>query len=181
MATGIIFLKRGKEKPLLNHHPWIFSGAVARVENVSDGDTVDVFDAGGIWLARAAYNTRSQIVARVWTFERDERVDRAFFRKGIERALEFRKSISQNQFQISEKFEIDFEKKPLRLVNAESDFLPGVVIDRYANILVAQFLTLGAELHKERIVETLKELFLENQSPISNLQSPVSNLYLGTQ
>jgi 23S rRNA (cytosine1962-C5)-methyltransferase len=147
-----IFLKRGKEKPLLHHHPWIFSGAIARVENANDGDTVDVFDAGGAWLARAAYNARSQIVARVWTFEKDEEIDAAFFRKRIERALEFRKFIFQNN--------------SLRLVNAESDFLPGVVIDRYADFLVAQFLTLGVELHKDEIVAALNSVGALNSTPL---------------
>ncbi len=137
-----LYLKRGKEKPLRNHHPWIFSGAVARVENANDGDTVEVYDAAGEWLARAAYNARSQIAARVWTFERDEPVDRAFFERRLARAMEYRKSILQN----------DCAENALRLVNAESDFLPGVVVDCYADFLVVQFLTLGAELHKDEIV-----------------------------
>lgn len=181
--TTKIFLKRGKEKPLLNHHPWIFSGAIARVENANDGDTVDVYGASveaqavAPLLARAAYNARSQIAARVWTFDADEKIDRAYFRKQISRALEFRKSLFQNQFQNSENFGIDFEKNSFRLVNAESDFLPGVIVDRYNNFLVAQFLTLGAELHKQEIVETLKELFAPSQSPVSSLHSPMICIY----
>jgi len=176
-VSAKIFLKRGKEKPLRNHHPWIFSGAIQRVENANDGDTVEVFDAAEQWRARAAYNARSQIAARVWTFEQAETIDRTFFRKRIERALEFRKSLYQNQFQISEKFEIDFDKISLRLVNAESDFLPGIVVDRYADLLVAQFLTLGAELHKKEIVDALKELLVPSQSPVSSLQSPITGIY----
>lgn len=160
-----IRLKRGKEKPLLNHHPWIFSGAIARVENANDGDTVEVFDAAGTWLARAAYNSRSQIAARVWTFERDENIDRDFFRRRIENAMVARSNVQTLERSTFNAF---------RLVNAESDFLPGIVIDRYADFLVAQFLTLGAELHKVEIVEVLKELFVENQSLVSNLPSPVS-------
>ena len=140
-----LILKRGKEKPLLNRHPWIFSGAIARVENASDGDTVDVFDAAGRWLARAAYNSRSQIAARVWTFEQGEEVDREFFKRRIERARELRglEGIGASAF---------------RVVNAESDGLPGLVVDRYADFVVAQFLTLGTELHKTEIVESLMEL-----------------------
>src|SRR6476469_6101279 len=90
--TGKIVLKRGKERPLHNHHPWIFSGAVQRADVENDGDTVDVFDAGGEWVARAAFNSRSQIVGRVWTFERDEMVDRAFFERRIVKAIELRDS-----------------------------------------------------------------------------------------
>jgi len=144
--SGNIYLKRGKEKPLFHRHPWIFSGAIARVENANDGDTVEVYDAQGQWLARAAYNARSQIVARVWTFERDEEIDREFFQGRIENAMAARSTFQR--FNVS-------TLNAYRLVNAESDFLPGVVIDRYANFLVAQFLTLGAELHKEMIVDVL--------------------------
>lgn len=181
--TAKIFLKRGKEKPLRQHHPWIFSGAIARVENANDGDTVEVYGASveaqavAPLLARAAYNSRSQIAARVWTFDADEKIDRAYFRKQISRALEFRKPLFQNQFQNSENFGIDFEKNSFRLVNAESDFLPGVIVDRYNNFLVAQFLTLGAELHKQEIVETLKELFAPSQSPVSSLHPPMICIY----
>ncbi len=165
MATGKIVLKRGKEKPILNHHPWIFSGAIHRVENANDGDTVDVYDAAGDassrtrgskgnlrddasgeWLARAAYNSRSQIAARVWTFERGEEIDATFFTNKIARAREIRKLTGN----------------ATRLVNAESDFLPGIVVDQYGDFLVVQFLTLGAELHKEMIVDVLKEIVLND-------------------
>lgn len=162
--TSKIYLKRGKEKPLHHHHPWIFSGAIQRVENVNDGDTVDVFDAGGQWLARAAYNSRSQIAARVWTFERDEQIDHAFFVRQIQRAFELRRFLLKNQGWISEKSIPDFSTTSLRLVNAESDFLPGIVIDRYQDFLVAQFLTLGAELHKDDIVGEIHELPLQESS-----------------
>src|SRR4051812_44606814 len=91
-----IILKRGKEKPLRNHHPWIFSGAIARTENVKDGDTVHVYDASGQWLARAAYNSRSQIAARVWTFDQNEEIDKDFFRRRIEKAMVLRKTLAQN-------------------------------------------------------------------------------------
>lgn len=149
---GKICLKRGtlREKPLRNHHPWIFSGAIARVENANDGDTVEVYDAAGEWLARASYNSRSQIAARVWTFEREEKIDREFFKRRLRRALEIRESVGVNS------------RSPLRAfrwVNAESDGLPGIFIDSYADFIVAQFLTLGAELHKKEVVESLLEIF----------------------
>ena len=108
--AGKIVLKRGKEKPLRNHHPWIFSGAIARVEDASDGDTVDVYDAGGGWLARAAFNSRSQIVGRVWTFEKDEQIGREFFARRIAAATQLRKDIYQHHFQISARFENDVDQ-----------------------------------------------------------------------
>ncbi len=155
--SGKIFLKRGKEKPLRQHHPWIFSGAIARTEgvraeNANDGDTVDVYDAGGDWLARAAYNARSQITARAWTFERGEEINREFFKRRIENAMLARSTFQPPNVQPS-------TFNALRLINAESDFLPGVTVDRYGDFLVAQFLTLGAELHKQEIVGVLQEQF----------------------
>lgn len=147
--SGKLFLKHGKDKPLLNHHPWIFSGAVARVENANDDEIVDVYDAQGNWLARASYNARSQIVARVWTFDRDEEIDRAFFKRRLQHALEWRVRIVGANENLPNAY---------RLVNAESDGLPGVVVDRYADFLVVQFLTRGAELHKQEMADVLMEL-----------------------
>ena len=144
-----ITLKPGKEKPLLAHHPWIFSGAIARVENASDGDTVEVCDSAGRFVARGFYNSKSQIAVRVWTFE-DEPIDRAFLRTRLARAASARASLidpaSTNAY---------------RLVNAESDFLPGLVLDRYADFVLVQFLTLGVEKRKAELVELVAEL----QSP----------------
>jgi 23S rRNA (cytosine1962-C5)-methyltransferase len=164
--VGKIFLKRGKEKPLINHHPWIFSGAIARVENAKDGDTVDVCNAAGEWGARAAYNSRSQIAARLWTFEREEEIDREFFKRRLQRALELRQSVGAKHTQsfACRSASIPANASPLhinnafRLVNAESDGLPGLIVDRYEDFLVVQFLTLAAELHKKEIVGAIHEL-----------------------
>jgi 23S rRNA (cytosine1962-C5)-methyltransferase len=138
-----ITLKSSKEKPILNRHPWIFSGAIARVENASDGDTVDVRDAAGKFLARGYYNSRSQIAARVWTL-RDEPIDRAFLRARLERAIRARDALVQRD-----------ATNAYRLVNAESDGVPGLVVDRYADFVVAQFLTLGVEKRKTELLEEL--------------------------
>jgi 23S rRNA (cytosine1962-C5)-methyltransferase len=167
-----LFLKRGKDKPLRNHHPWIFSGAIARVdaERASDGDTVEVYDAAGAWLARASYNSRSQIAARVWTFDREEEIDRAFFKRRLQRALELREAVvgaghtratedrgrtTEAISDLSPSSSVE-PANAYRLVNAESDGLPGLVADRYADFLVVQFLTLGAEVHKAEIVGAIR-------------------------
>lgn len=147
---GRIFLKRGKHKPLANHHPWIFSGAIDRVEDSANGQTVDVFDAGSNWLARASYSANSQIAARVWTFERHEGVDQDFFERRLKASIERRDAALVGSA----------ASNPLgayRLVNAESDGLPGLIVDRYADYLVAQFLTAGAEAHKTEIVSILAQ------------------------
>ena len=141
-----IFLKPGKEKNLLARHPWIFSGAIARVEKARDGDTIDVCDHAGKWIARGYYNARSQIAARVWTWN-DAPIDRAFFRARLERAITARTSRIDSA-----------ATNAYRLVNAESDFLPGIIADRYADFVVLQFLTLGADARKTEIAELIGEL-----------------------
>lgn len=141
-----ITLKANKDKPVLAHHPWIFSGAIARVENANDGDTVNVIDSAGKFLARGYYNSRSQIAVRVWTWH-DQAIDRDFFRQRFESAIAMRESFIDHA-----------TTDAYRLVNAESDWLPGVVVDRYADFAVVQFLTLGAEKRKSEITELLWEL-----------------------
>ncbi len=137
-----VIIKRGKEKPILAHHPWIFSGAVARVMDAQDGDTVDVFDAEERWIARGYYNSHSQILVRLWTWDRDEPADRALLWKRLESARALRERL------------IDARATNVyRLVNAESDWLPGLVVDCYADQVVVQFLTLGIERWKPEIVE----------------------------
>lgn len=146
MTTPRIFLKPGKDKPLRAHHPWVFSGAIARVENATDGDTVDICDSSGRFLARGYYNSRSQIIARVWTFD-DVPIDCAFLRARLERAIVARNALIDRT-----------TTNAYRLVNAESDGLAGVIVDRYADFVVVQFLTLGAEKRKTEIVKLLVEL-----------------------
>ncbi len=141
-----ITLKRGKEKPVLARHPWIFSGAIARADDAHDGATIDIFDAAERWIARGYYNARSQITARVWTWN-DEAIDRAFLRARLERAIAARDALIDRA-----------ATNAYRLVNAESDLLPGLIVDRYADFVVMQFLTLGIEKWKAEIVELTQEL-----------------------
>jgi len=140
-------LKPGREKSLLRRHPWIFSGAVAHVDgDPAPGATVDLLAAGGQFLARAAYSPSSQIRARVWTFDPSEPVDADFFRKRIGTAIAARAA-----------WPMAPATNALRLIHAESDGLPGLVVDRYADRLVAQFLSAGAEFWRETIADILLE------------------------
>ena len=143
-----IVIKRGREKSLLRKHPWIFAGAVAAVEGRPEtGETVEVLLADGSRVARAAYSPASQIVARVWTFDPQEDVSAEFFRGRLSRALELRGSLAPTG-----------DPGAARLVNAESDGLPGVVVDRYGSWLVVQLLTAGAERWREALVAGLDRL-----------------------
>ncbi len=139
-----LILKPGREKSLLRRHPWIFSGAIRRVdEGLESGATVDVLSSAGQFLARAFYSPHSQIRARVWTFD-DEPVNEAFFRARIRRALALRRM-----------WDLDSITDAVRLVYAESDGLPSLIVDRYGGILVMQSLTAGIELWRELLADLL--------------------------
>ena len=141
-------LKPKREKSLLNRHPWVFSGAVDRVAgDVQPGDTVDIIAANGRWLARAAYSPRSQIRARVWTFDRAETIDRQFFERQLQRAFGLRQPILRGD-----------DTNACRLVCGESDGLPGLIVDRYDRWLVGQFLATGAEKWKAAIVDCIAQM-----------------------
>ena len=142
-----IHLKPGRERSLLRRHPWIFSGAIDRLTgDIEPGQTVDVLSARGEFLARAACSPLSQIRARVWTFN-DELVNADFFRGRIRSSIHSRDTSHLVQ-----------ETDAYRLVYAESDGLPGLIVDCYAGTLVMQCLTTGAEHWRETFADLLLEL-----------------------
>jgi 23S rRNA (cytosine1962-C5)-methyltransferase len=146
--NGTVILKRNRAKPVLQRHPWVFSGAIDRIEGeTADGDLVDVCDAGRNWLARGYLNRRSQITVRLLTWRRDETVDLGFWRRRLERAIAARQSLAE-----------DSGTTAYRLAHAESDYLPGLIVDRYGEWLVVQFLTLGLERWRKDLVGLLADL-----------------------
>jgi len=143
----MIVLKRGREKSVNRRHPWIFSGALERIDgNPKSGETVQVRSADGKPLALAAWSPQSQIRARVWSFDPASRIDAGFFRNRIERALALRSALPAQR-----------HTNAMRLVHGESDGLPGLVVDRYADVLVAQFLSAGVEHWRDAILDALVE------------------------
>ncbi len=146
MTGASIVLSAGREKSLRRRHPWVFSGAVKSVRgHPSPGDTVDVVAADGTWLARAAFSPESQIRARVWTFDADETVDEAFFERRLATAVAARDSLADRT-------------DAVRLVFAESDGLPGVIVDRYGSVAVVQLSTTGADRHRDLLADLLVAL-----------------------
>ncbi|PWB62575.1 MAG: 23S rRNA (cytosine(1962)-C(5))-methyltransferase RlmI [Betaproteobacteria bacterium] len=134
MDTARVILKPGREKSLRHRHPWVFSGAIARVEGEpAAGDTVAVVAHDGAPLAWAAWSPASQIRARVWSFDPAARIDEDFLGARLEAAVARRAGL------------LDEEHDACRLVHAESDGLPGLVVDRYAGVAVVQMLSAGAE------------------------------------
>ncbi len=146
-----IFLKPKKDRPVRARHPWIFSGAIARVEGTTDGGEVDIHAAGGELLGKGYYNASSQIAARVWTIE-DQPINRAFFAQRLREAIQVRARVG---------LIFKEEQSPttaFRLVNAEADLLPGLIVDAYGPYLVLQLLTAGVDRLRELFVELLQEL-----------------------
>ncbi|MBD1556793.1 methyltransferase domain-containing protein [Vibrio sp. S9_S30] len=147
--TPAIHLTKGREKSLHRKHPWIFSRGIEKVTGEPKiGETVDVFAHSGQWLAKAAFSPKSQIRARVWSFDKADKIDQPFFEKRIRDAQRLRDDIIQRDGLTG-----------YRLIAAESDGLPGVTIDKYDNFLVCQLLSAGAEHNKAAIVNALIECF----------------------
>jgi 23S rRNA (cytosine1962-C5)-methyltransferase len=139
-------LKPGRDKSLRQRHPWVFSGAIASAaESVEPGGTVDILSADSAFVARAAYSPVSQIRARVWTFDARESVDAAFIARRVARAVAARAAM------------LDKRHSGCRLIHGESDGLPGVVADRYAETIVLQLSSAGAERWRDAIVASLVE------------------------
>jgi 23S rRNA (cytosine1962-C5)-methyltransferase len=141
-----LLLKKGRERSLKRRHPWIFSGAVEK-EGGKPGETLEVRDHSGQPLALAAYSPSSQIRARVWSFDVSVSIDEGFFLSRIKKSVELRESLPPAR-----------RSNALRLVHGESDGLPGLVVDRYDDVLVAQFLSAGAERWRDAILDALQEL-----------------------
>ncbi len=136
-----ITLRAGKERSLLKRHPWVFESSIARGGGDS-GETVRVESADGAFLCWAAFSPQSQIRLRAWSFDEAERIDAAFFKRRIEQAVAMRTRLA-------------IASDAWRLVHGEADGLPGLVVDRYGDTLVAQFGSCGAERWKGAIADAL--------------------------
>ncbi len=140
-----LILHPGKERSLFRHHPWLFDTAVARLAgHARPGDTVIVVDAHGKPLAKAAYSPRSKIRARVWSFDVEQSIDHAFFKRRVAAAVARRAALPELAGQ-----------QGLRLLHAESDGLPGVIADQYGDTVVVQLTSAGADKWRGAIVDGL--------------------------
>jgi 23S rRNA (cytosine1962-C5)-methyltransferase len=136
-----ILIRAGKERSLQRRHPWVFESSIAR-GSADAGETVRVESAEGAFLCWAAFSPQSQIRLRAWSFDEGQRIDAAFFRQRLDRALAVRTRLP-------------IASDALRLVHGEADGLPGLIVDRYGDTLVAQFLSSGAERWKAVIADHL--------------------------
>ena len=157
-----LVLRRNQDRRIRGGHPWIFSNEIAKIEGDPEpGDALDVVDARGAFLGRAYWNPRSLIAARLLTRGRDE-IDAALFAKRIERALKLRESVLPGA-------------SAVRVVYGEADQVPGLVVDRYGDVLVVQVLTLGIERRLDLVREALSRV-LEPRGVIRAADSPLRGL-----
>jgi 23S rRNA (cytosine1962-C5)-methyltransferase len=144
-----VTLKKSADNFIKRKHPWIFSGAIDKVEgNPFNGETVQIFTSDKKLVGSGSYSPSSQIRVRVWSFNPEDKIDSDFFRRKILNASELRKKIIDGS-----------TTNAYRLINAESDGLPGLIVDKYSDFLVCQFLSAGAESHKELIVDIHIDVF----------------------
>jgi 23S rRNA (cytosine1962-C5)-methyltransferase len=147
-AQPTLVLSEGREKSLQRRHPWIFSGAIDHVDGApANGQTVTVRSADGEFLAWAAYNAGSQISARVWSWREDEVIDAEFFRRKVANALAARDTLS-----------LANDSSGMRIIHAESDGLPGLIVDQYGEVLVMQIGSAGAEFWRDTLADILQTL-----------------------
>lgn len=147
MLMATITLRPGRERPLRQRHPWVFSGAIGAVRgSPGPGEAVEIYSADGEWLARGFYSDTSQIRARVATWDPDQPLDGAWLRAAIGRAVAGRAGLA------------DAPNQSCRLVFSEADGLPGLIVDRYGPFLAVQLLTQAMAARAELVVDALAEL-----------------------
>jgi 23S rRNA (cytosine1962-C5)-methyltransferase len=148
LPLPVITLRKGRERPFLGRHPWVFSGAVGNVRGEpEDGDEVLVEAAGGKFVARGLWNSRSQIRVRLYTWIRDEPLARDFWRRRLRSALRLRDQLPG----------LDPASGPVRLVFSEGDGISGMVVDRYGDRLVVQLTSLALARRMDLLLDLLEE------------------------
>jgi 23S rRNA (cytosine1962-C5)-methyltransferase len=141
-------IKQNRTGPITGFHPWVFSQALVAIpDGIPSGEPVHLKNEKGEFLAAGYFNSYSQITVRVWGYDKEETVDEAFFARRIEKAYGTRKRYLESR-----------ETDAFRIVNGETDLLPGLIVDKYADYLVVQFHTAGIEAWKEKIVTTLEKV-----------------------
>ena len=159
-----IYLRRGKEESLLRRHPWIFSGAIERVEckdEIKEGEIVEVYTKAGDFIARGHYQIGS-IAVRVLTFEKDEKIDQEWWNKRIAIAHDVRRSLSLTENEKTNCY---------RLIHGEGDSLPGLVVDIYDTTAVVQCHSVGMYLSRMAIAEALRNTYGERITAIYDKSS----------
>ena len=143
-----IYLRKGKEKAVRQLHPWIFSGAIEKItDKPENGDLVRVLDSKGDFLATGFYNVQSRVAVRVLNWDAEQVIDETWWRSRIQQAVSARKQVLASD-----------ETNTCRLIFSEADYLPGLIVDKYADFLSVQILTSGMESAKAIWLDELQKL-----------------------
>ena len=146
-----IILKPNKDRSIFRYHPWVFSGAIAKMDNsIQEGELVQVYNAEGLYLATGHYQIGS-IAVRILTFE-EEKIDYHFWKNRISAAYRMRQAIGLTS---------RTDHNTYRLIHGEGDYLPGLIVDYYAGVAVVQFHSVGMYLEREAIARALQEVLGE--------------------
>ena len=142
-----VILKKGKEKAALQHHPWMFSGAIDRVKGEpANGEVVTVRAADKEFLAYGYYNAQSRVAVRLLEWDESKVIDKSWYQERLQKAIAARQHVLQSG-----------ETNTCRLVFSEADFLPGLIVDKYGDFLSLQVLSAGMETIKADIIDILRE------------------------
>ena len=160
-----LIIAPGKEKAILRRHPWIFSGAVKRIDGEpQEGDLVDVVDVRGQWMATGHYQDES-IICKVLSFDTSD-INEDFFRSHLASAIAYRERLG---------FFYLPDTNVFRLVHAEGDYLPGLVCDWYNGVLVMQAHSVGMHLSRQQIAAQLMTV-MNTPHPDSSID-PISPIH----
>lgn len=141
-------IKKERVGPVRGRHPWVFSGAIQQIpDGIESGTSIQLVDPQGQFLASGYFNSYSQIAVRVWSWNSKEEVDDDFFVRRIKQAYELRRKFVESK-----------ETDSYRLIYGENDFLPGLIVDKYADYLSVQFHNRGIEFWKDKIVGALNSV-----------------------
>lgn len=149
MSQAVVTLKKGEGRTIKSGGMWVYDNEIANIEgDFTNGDIVEIHDFDGYFLGSGFINTKSKITVRLMSRVKGQAIDSAFLEKRVRNCVEYRKNT--------------VDMSSCRLIFGEADFLPGIVVDKFSDVLVVQSLALGIDRYKEEIVTILKKVLAEN-------------------
>ena len=168
MSTAKVILKPKRAQPFFGRHPWVFAGAIDKVEgDPADGAVVDLVSSAGNFVARGLFNSQSKIRVRLYSWSPDAPLDRDFFKARLERALALRHDVLHLNTGPAAAYRIAF---------SEADLLSGMVVDRYADFLTVQFTSLALGERRPMFAEGLARIVFRRTAGLAGPRRAVDSL-----